>query len=386
MNKFRILLVFSLLTFSLISCNSDDPIKNRNVAVKRLYQQGTVKVALANSFEQNQTKMWEAALLAQEKINAEQICHANLEIVRCDDGGTPISGTKKAYEIASDNEFCAVIGHGYSDISMPCSLIYQYYGLLTFNYISTVHELTERNNPLIFSNMPNDNDYGEELARLCDKKKFKNVLIYYLENTSGTSLSNAFELSCNSFGVDVVNRESFDLTTSNTVIDRTVKRWKNNFFFDAVFIAGRMPILQDIIKIMRENGVNCPIIGADPFDDPLLTEVLPFSENGKIFAVSNYNDKSKNIDFREFYDLFVKKYGVEPDQEALQVYDALFVLAKAISFADTAVPPKVAEVLRARLWYEAAGPYSFSPDGAIKDRQLTVKVFKDGAFEEYFMR
>ena len=200
-------LFFALSVILFTSCAIDDPIKARNSTVSRLYKQGTVKIALANSFVQNKSKMWEAAVLAQEKINREQLCHAKLEIIKYDDGGSQISGTKTAYEIASHNDICAVIGHGYSDISMPCSLIYQYYGILTFNYISTVHGLTEKNNPFIFSNMPNDNDYGEAIANLCGKNKYKSVLIYYLENTAGTSLSNAFELNCNNYGIDVVNRE-----------------------------------------------------------------------------------------------------------------------------------------------------------------------------------
>ena len=134
---------------------------------------------------------------------------------------------------------------------------------------------------------------------------------------------------------------------------------------------------------MRENGVDCPIVGADPFDYPLLTENLDSSENGRIFAFSNFNVSTKNIKFRDFYVSFTQKYGYEPDQEALQVYDALLVLAKAIALADSPVPSKVAEILHSRLWFEAAGPYSFWPNGAIRGRELTVKVFNNGKFEEF---
>lgn len=375
--------VFILFVISFVSCSSDDPVAVRKAAVKNLYKHGTVKIAIANSFAHNQTKMWEAAVLAQEKINSEKLMPAKLELFRADDGGTPISGMKKAYEIAFNDDYCAVIGHGYSDISLPCSLIYQYYGLLTFNYISTAHEITERENPFLFSNMPDDNDYGDAIAELCDKNNYKNLLIYYLENTSGTSISNAVELSCNNYGINIVNRESFDLTSTTKSIDRSVKRWKNNFMFDAVFIAGRMPILQDIISIMRENGLDCPIVGADPFDDPLLTQNLTEAENGRIFAFSNYSKESKNPNFNEFYYAFKAKYNVEPDQEALQVYDALFVLAEAISIADSAVPADLAAILHKKLWNEAAGPYTFDSAGAIRGRRLTAKVFKDGEFVEF---
>lgn len=382
MKKFSFLLyiLFSFSSAFLSSCKNDDPIKARQSAVDKLYKNGTVKIAIANSFESNQSKMWEGAILAQEMINGSGFLPVRLELVKFDDGGTSISGMTTAYQIASDEEICAVVGHGYSDISLPCSLIYQYYGILTFNFISTIHALTERNNPLIFSNMPNDSNFGEEIAILCDKQGLKNVIIYYLENTSGTSLSNAFEINCSKHGISVMSRDSYDITTSRQEFERIVRRWKNNFMFDSIFLAGRMPLIQEIISVIRENGVKCPIVGSDPFDDPLLTTSLDSSENGKIFAVSNYDVESEHPRFREFYSLFKEKFNEEPDQETLQAYDALMVLAKAIGKATSANPNEIANILRQYVWNEAAGSYTFTQAGAVQNRELTPKVFKDGKF------
>lgn len=382
MKKFSFLLyiLFSFSSAFLSSCKNDDPIKARQSAVDKLYKNGTVKIAIANSFESNQSKMWEGAILAQEMINGSGFLPVRLELVKFDDGGTSISGMTTAYQIASDEEICAVVGHGYSDISLPCSLIYQYYGILTFNFISTIHALTERNNPLIFSNMPNDSNFGEEIAILCEKQGLKNVIIYYLENTSGTSLSNAFEINCSKHGISVMSRDSYDITTSRQEFERIVKRWKNNFMFDSIFLAGRMPLIQEIISVIRENGVKCPIVGSDPFDDPLLTTSLDSSENGKIFAVSNYDVESEHPRFREFYSLFKEKFNGEPDQETLQAYDALMVLAKAIGKAGSANPNEIANILRQYVWNEAAGSYTFTQAGAVQNRKLTPKVFKDGKF------
>ena len=378
--KFFIGAILVLFAGIFSSCNDDDPVKARQSSVKHLYKNGSVKIAVTNSFLANKSKMWEGALLAQDKINADGLLPVHLELVKFDDGGNSISGMTTAYQIASDNEICAVIGHGYSDISLPCSLIYQYYGIITFNFISTVHTLTERNNPLLFSNMPNDINFGEEIARLCDKNGYKSVIIYYLENTSGTSLSNAFEINCNKRGISVVSRDSYDITTSEQEFDRMTKRWKNNFMFDAIFLAGRMPLIQQVISIIRENGINCPIVGSDPFDDPLLTENLSAAENGKIFAVSNYDVESEHPRFKEFYSLFKEKFCYEPDQEALQVYDALLVLSTAIEKAGSADSKQLVEILRHGFWNEAAGSYRFAANGSVQDRKLTAKVFKDGKF------
>lgn len=364
----------------LASCKSDDPVKERQRAVKKLYSQGSVKIAVANSFEQNLSKMWEGAVLAQEKINKSGKLPVRLELVKFDDGGDTVKGMMTAYEIASNNDVCAVIGHGYSDLSLSCSLIYQYYGLLTFNFISTIHTLTERNNPLIFSNMPNDAKFGKEISKICEEKGYNSVIIYYLENSAGTSLSNSFEINCSKRGINIVTRDSYDSTATKLEFERTIRRWKNNFMFDAVFLAGRMPEIPEIISLLRKNGINCPVLGADPFDDPLLTERLGPEENGRIFAVSNYDAESSYPAFTDFYSSFVNKYGEEPDQEALQAYDALMVLAQAIGETEAADPYEIAEILRQKEWTQAAGPYSFDKNGAVQNRHLTQKVFKDGQF------
>ncbi|MBQ4014776.1 MAG: ABC transporter substrate-binding protein [Treponema sp.] len=368
----------------LLACRSnDDPVKARAWAIKNLYKKGVVKVALANSFESNKSMMVQGALLAKEKIQNDNLCPVHIEFVKFDDGGNSTSGTLGAYQIASDNELCAVIGHGYSDISLPCSLIYQYYGILHFNFVSTLHAITERGNPLAFSNMPTDVDFGEAAAELCDKNGYKNIIVYYLENRSGTSLSNSFELNCSKLGINIASRESYESSSSEQEIERDLKRVKNNFSFDCVFLASRMPDIQTIIELSRKNGITCPIVGADPFDDPLLAAALPAEENGKIFCVSNYNENSANKRFVEFREAFYKKYGTEPDQEAAQAYDALIVLAKAVAIARSAVPQDLASVLKNGRWDEAAGPYEFSENGALKKRRITDKVFKDKKFVEF---
>lgn len=367
---------------SLACCANDDPVKARVGAVKKLYKNGSAKIALANSFDSNKSLMVQGALLAKEKIQNESLCPVDIELVKCDDGGNSTSGTLQAYQMAADDGICAVVGHGYSDISLPCSLIYQYYGILHFNFISTLHAITERGNPLVFSNMPSDIDFGEAAAELCEKNGYKNIIVYYLENRSGASLSNSFELNASKTGLNIASRESYDASSSEQEIERDLKRIKNNFSFDSIFLASRMPDIQTIVALARKCGITCPIVGADPFDDPLLAQALSPQESGKIFCVSNYNESSGNNRFREFREAFNKKYGMEPDQEAAQAYDALIVLAKAISIAHSAVPQDIAGVLKSGRWDEAAGPYEFSDTGALKKRRITAKVFKDGKFSE----
>ena len=143
-----------------------------------------------------------------------------------------------------------------------------------------------------------------------------------------------------------------------------------------------MPSITDVIDIARGNEINVPFIGSDTFDDPLFESHFTEAENGKLFCVTNYDEETDFESANKFYSDFMEKYGKEADIEAVQAYDALLVLAKAIAKAASAVPEDIAEALHGDVWKEAAGPYAFDMDGSCKGHSLIFKEFKDGSFTE----
>ena len=365
------------------SCKDDDPVRAREAAVGSLFKDGVVKIAVARSFAMEETGMLNGAILAQERIENSEEFPFKIELVQFDDGGTVASATKKAYELISDNEICAVIGHAYSDITLDCSLVYQYYGVLLFNCISTAHKLTQRRNPLIVTNMPDDSDFGDTVAKLCVANNYDKILVYYLRSVWGAALTGDVEASCAKNDIMVVSTESFEADMTDSENRRIVNRWRNNFSFDAVFLAGRMPGIPLVVKAMRDVGVNCPIIGTDTFDEESFAKALSSTENKKVFAVSNNNPKDDRPQYRDFCSAFTEKFGKEPDQEALQAYDALMVLARGIAEANSAIPADIANTLKDHEWDEAAGPYYIDKNGKVHNKELTTKVFKNGKFENY---
>lgn len=381
----RINNVFMLLFFCIIfiSCNDDDAVIQRNKAVKKLYnEQNTIKIAVADSFEKKVSAAWNGIFLAKEVIESEKLLGKELELLKFDDGGDAIIGSNVAYQIASDNEICAVIGHGFSDISLPASTIYQYYGILMFNTSSTLPRLTMNNNPLIVRNIPDDNLLGKKAAELCDEKKYKRVLIYYLNMASPTTFANSFEFNSMEKGITVVSRDSYELSSQKADFQHVFEKWKKDFEFDAVLLAGTNPEIGEIVNYMRESGISCPIIGSDSFESDLFKKTLTDKENGRIFVVSNFNRNSGYPAYQDFHDLYMKEYSSEPDYEAMQAYDAMMVLAKSIKMAGSADASEIVKVMKANRWEEAAGPYSFAQNGDIENHSLFKKVFNNGEFVE----
>lgn len=371
-------LVAFAATVFLISCHSDDPVKNRNKNIEKLYKKGIVKIAAVTSFGKEKSMLLDGIELALDEIRNENLIDKEIQLDIYEDKAREKEALTIAYQIAGDEGTAAVIGHDYSDISKSCSLIYQYYGILMMNAQSTLPSLTSEDNHLVFRNLPADDAAGREAARFCRKNDIDKVIIYYADRTYGNSLANSFELAAGKYNVEIISRDSYQIGVAEKFHDRKAKSWDNSFVFDGIFLAGSMPDILTIVKCIRQRGINVPIIGADSFENPLFFQELPESENGKIFAVSNFDLESENPAFVDFRNKFNQKYGKEPDLNACQGYDALMVYVKAVKKAGSALPEEVAKALRSENWNEAAGPYTFNARGEVEGKELTDKVLMNG--------
>lgn len=365
---FLFTLLVCIVNLFFFSCSSDDPVKRRQLSVSKLYSKGSVKIAVEQSNEVENHQLMNALHLAQKTIKEEKICPVEIELVEVIDNPTPSSGMRHAYEIASDDQVAAVISYTISDIAIPNSLIYQYYGLLMFNIISTSPKLTRGNNPLYFSNMPDDTVIAGKAAELCSKKGFNKILIYSLDSDYGMGLANSFEMNCVVNDITVVDRQAYSENSTEGEHIKNIGRWKEMLSFDAIFLAGQMPEVQTIYRLIRENGIDCPVVGGDTFDGPDFISSLKAADEGKVFAVSNFDEESENPAARKFYKAYKMEYNEEPGQDALQAYDALIVLAKAIASGESALPARLAEKLK-------------ETSGIIDGDSLEAKVYSEGRFK-----
>ena len=365
-NKIIIFLVICSSLF-LAACKSDDPVKERQNSVSKLYSKGSVKIAVEQSNEVANHQLMNALHLAQKTIREEKLCPVEIELVEVIDNPTPSSGMRHAYEIASDKEIAAVISYTISDIAIPNSLIYQYYGLLMFNIISTSPKLARGNNPLYFSNMPDDTKIAEKAVELCREKEFNKVLVYSLQSDYGLGLANSFEMNCVAGNITVTDRQAYSENATEREHLKNIAAWKGSFF-NAIFLAGQMSQVQAIYSLIRENGIDCPVVGGDTFDGPDFIAALTPADEGRVFTVSNFDADSENPEAKVFYNKYKREYNEEAGQDALQAYDALILLAKAIARGDSAVPAILAKNLK-------------ETDGIINNDSLEAKVYSEGRFK-----
>ncbi len=303
-----------------------------------------------------------------------------LKILLKNDENSVVQGRKVAQELADNLDVVAVIGHPTSKVSIPTSVIYEYYGLVMMSPMATSSKLTRQGYQRVFRNIPSNDSIGEQMALFANEQGYKRVGIYYLRDDYGRGLANAFERKAQESGINVIDRLAYDSSFRDIDFQRDLKLWTGNFSLDAIFLAGFVPQGALFIKEARALGIDVPIFCGEGMESESLITIAGESAEGVVVA-SAFDPDSFNSNIQSFTQTYLKLYGSVPDMTAAQGYDAVKLLAFAIEKAGSTVPEEIANALRAvDGWQGVTGPHWFAENGDVINKPIVTKVVKNGKF------
>ncbi len=374
MKKIIVLLICLLLTACI---NSSNPSKKRAEIAKKNKGKAVIGVVIPK----NSNLIDDAVKLAINEISHSK-CNYKIKIVKKFEGSKVDDGIKIAEEFADNLNIVGVIGHSYSYLSIPASVIYEYYGIVMVSPVSSAIELTSRNFKMIFRTIPKDSDSGKQLAQFAYNEGFKSMLVYYINDEYGKGISNTFVLKSNELGIEIIDRLSYNSSTSKRIFFNDFKNWKNaGYNIDAIFLVSRNAKKgADIIKQIRKAGFNVPILGSDGLaSKDLIKNAGIASENTIVPSYFNPQDKREVV--QNFVHNFKKFYGKEPDMWSALYYDAVKLLVYAITSTRSSVPEVIANFLHNIKNFEGVtGKISFTKAGDVKNKKLYFKIVKNGKF------
>lgn len=116
---------------------------------------------------------------------------------------------------------------------------------------------------------------------------------------------------------------------------------------DFIFISSYMPDLALMIRTIRENGINVPVVGGDAYDDPSLYQALGEQYGNEVyFDTHGYLSAEANPKYPQFAADFKAKFGSEPSETwVLPGYDVVMVMAQAMEKAGSTEGAKVAKAM-----------------------------------------
>jgi branched-chain amino acid transport system substrate-binding protein len=370
-----------ILIFGLIACaRGENPAEERAKLAEQA--DGEIIIGAAAPWSHIQDRLWEGIQIAVQEVNQKGgVLGRKIRVIRGDDEASVTKGQAIAQQFAETEDMVAVIGHYNSYVTVPTSIIYEYYGLLMLTPMSTSPKLTQQGFKLIFRNIPDDNAFGRELADFCANRGYKSMVIYHANDDYGIGLANAFEMQSEKNGIAILDRLDHDSLTSPRMFRKDLMYWKDNFYFDAIFLAGVNPQVALFIREARKLGITVPVVGGDGLDSPELIQIA--GENAdNTFVGSVFNPERPDKKTVEFVEAFSNKFKATPDTAAAQGYDAVHVIAHAINKARSTVPHKIADALHAtKNWEGVTGIHTFNEKGDVVDKKISIKVVRDGRFQ-----
>jgi len=379
----RYLIGLAVFLLGIMACTGGDNLGEKR-ALRAEKSTGPIVIGAAAPWSEIKNGLWQGIELALSEINNEGgVLGRKIHVVKSDDEASVTKGQIVAQQFAEDLDMVAMIGHYNSYISYATSIIYEYYNLLMLSPTSTTPRLTERGFKRVFRNVPSDSVFGRELADFCDGQGYQNMVIYHSSDEYGQRLADAFEMEAEKKGIAIVDRIDYTSLSDRKNFQKDLAYWKDNFSFDAIFLGGITPQAGYIIKEARSLGINVPIIGGEGLDSPELFKSAGGSAINVFVGSAFYPDR-KEKKVQHFVKAFSDRYKTIPDSKAAQGYDAMKLLAWAMEKAQSTVPSRIANALRAtKGWEGATGTHTFAENGDIVEDEIFIKEVRNGRFEYY---
>ena len=318
--------------------------------------------------------------LAVQEVNAAGgVLKRQLRLLRMNDDGSIIKGKKIAQSFADNPDMVMVIGHLHDHVSLVVSIIYQYAGLLVLSPGATHAKLTKQGFNRIFRTIPSSVEIGRRIANYSKHQNYKHLLICHTQKDNHKAMADIFEKEAERVGMSIVDMCAFtsDLKTD---IKRVFAIWKGQGF-NAVFLAADAQEGVRIITLMRESGMEVPVLGSHFMDSQKLIELGGASMEGLV-VTSLFDATAANSKTRAFVQTFEETYGQKPDFWAAQGYDAIHLAAHTMNMVQSAVPDSIAEGLRTQpVWLGVTGSHTFTDNGDVLGKTITMKKINNGRFD-----
>ena len=318
--------------------------------------------------------------MALEEINNSQLSDVRLKFIIEDDQST-VEGAVAAFnKLIHGNKVPVIIGVWTSHVAQSVFPIAQENGVVAFSPVVVAAGLTEIGD-FIFRASHNTKDLIPDGVKVTQAKLgYQRVAtiadsVDFFSRDSDAQFKKTFADS----GIEVVASETFE--TGDTDFSAQLTRIKESNP-DAIFVSAQQIEVIKILTQGRQLGI--------PSEIPFISLVLSVDEIQKAGDAAEgaitFTDWVSTADTpgnQAFVQNYTAKFGMEPSVWAAQPYAAVYILAKAISDAQSTDATAIRDALTAVKDFDTIlGKFSFNAVGdAVYDP--VVLIVKDGELQVF---
>jgi branched-chain amino acid transport system substrate-binding protein len=321
----------------------------------------------------------EGTELAVEEINASGglLGGRKIRLLVEDDQSRPDEASNAVTKLITQDHVIAVLGEVASRRSLAAAPICQRYQVPMITPSSTNDKVTEVGD-YIFRTCFTDTQQGKALAEFAfnDLKARRVAILKDIQQDYSVGLTDSITANITRLGGQVIPPVSYSTGDADFKSILTQVRAENP---DVIFATGYYPEAAIIVRQARELGMSMPILGGDGWVGDAL-------QNGRealngCFISNHYatDDPTPSAVVQKFVTDYKAKYGRDPDSIAALAYDAVKVLAGAITKAGTTEGPKLRDAITQTTAPGVTGNLAMNAKRNVdKPTIIQEVVFKDG--------
>lgn len=298
----------------------------------------------------------EGVQLAFEEVNANGgILGKKVEVITVDNKSEDTEAANLSTKLATQDKVLALLGPATSGNTKAASPAANQNKIPLISGSATADDVTVDANgnvrEYIFKTCFSDSFQGVMMAEFAKNDlNAKNAAIL-ADSTSdyAAGLSKAFKETFTSQGGTILNEEAYAAGDNDFRAVLTNIKAQNP---EVLFIPGYYEEVGLIVRQAREMGLNVPVLGADGYESPKLTEIAGAENLNDVYYSSHYstNDTAENV--VAFNKAFEDKYGKAPDAFNALGYDMVYFLKDAFERAGEADSEKLKVALEATEGFE----------------------------------
>lgn len=285
----------------------------------------------------------EGTEMAVEELNAAGglLGGRMLKLLVEDDQSKPEEAASAVTKLITQDKAVVILGEVASRRSLAAAPIAQRYSVPMITPSSTNERVTEVGD-YIFRVCFIDPFQGEVLAKFAasDLKAKKAAVLKDIQQDYSVGLTDSITRSFTALGGQVMDPVSY---SSGDGDFRAVLTQIRNQKPDVIFVTGYYPEAAIIARQARELGMNMPLLGGDGWVGDALKNGREALNN--TYISNHYSGDNPDPVVQNFVKGYRAKFSREPDAIAALAYDAVKVMADAMTRANSTDGPKVRDAL-----------------------------------------
>jgi len=314
--------------------------------------------------------------LALEQINAEGgINGGTVTLIYKDDATNPNVGTQVTNELIKEDGVSAIIGAVSSPVTLAMAPICEEAGIVCLSPSSSANALTMAGD-WVFRNWPADQIEGTAMAKFAKEEVGAERVVIFAETGSwGQGLADVFTSQYEGRFRKVEKRFEFDETMMDQLPAMIEEAKAMNP--DACYVVAYDQELVQVLKYLDEAEIDTVRMSTSSVTPDIGRRAGASAEN-MVYPQVVFDLNSKEPKVGAFISAYRAKYNEDPDIYAAHGYDAMKLMAEAITTAGSTHPRSIRQGLSAIENFDgAAGSTSFDSNGDVV-RYPRIYIVRDG--------